>query len=71
MKLGETKAVVEAVTAGEKDGAPTVTVSVRYEDGRSESSELRADLAPAGLAAGDEVLVTKAALYGRWTIKKA
>lgn len=69
MNLGDFEAVIESVEPIEGDAA-SVRVTARFEDGRVESAELRPDLVPDGLAAGDRVTVTKAALYHRWTIKK-
>lgn len=70
MNLGEAKAVIESVDHDEQEGAPIVHVTARFEDGRSETADLRPDLVPDGLAAGDHVTITKAALYRRWTIRK-
>lgn len=69
MNLGELEAVIESVEQIEGD-APSVRVTARFEDGRAESAELRPDLVPDDLAAGDRVAITKAALYRRWTIRK-
>ena len=71
MNPAEAKATVVAVEPGESGGAPAVAVSVRFEDGRIERSDMRPDLVPDGLAAGDAILITSAALYRRWTIRKA
>lgn len=70
MNLGAASAVVVALKPGTADGAPSVAVGVRFEDGRVEHADLRADLVPDGLQIGDAVSVTKAALYHRWEIKK-
>lgn len=67
MNLGESNAVVESIEPGE---AGTINVAARFEDGRIETAALRPDLVPDGLAAGDAIGVTKAALYRRWTIRK-
>jgi len=70
VNLGEANAVVDRVEPGEREGAPIVHITVRFTDGRIESADVRADLVPEGLAAGDQILLTKAALYNRWEIKK-
>ena len=66
--LGTQEAIVDKV---EPDpDASTITVAVRYDDGRVEAAALRADLVPAGLTEGDRVEVTRAALYRRWHLRR-
>lgn len=64
--------VVEQVAETSASGVPAFDVAVKMEaDGRVERATLRADLLPDGLAAGDRVTLTRAALYRRWTIARA
>lgn len=67
--LGEANAIVEELVPV-TDGAPAVAIALRFEDGRVERTNLRADLVPAGLSVGDRVGVTRAALYQRWTLRR-
>ena len=72
MKATQEPATIEQLTEGSTDGAPMIDVAFRFEkDGRIEQASMRPDLVPVGLTVGDRVLVTRAALYKRWTITRA
>lgn len=69
-KLGEERATVIAVEPIEEGGVRSVRLTVEWvKDLRRDSAVLRADLVPEGLAPGDTVEITQAALYRRWRIR--
>jgi hypothetical protein len=59
--FGEREGVVLEIRPWEVHGVPYVDVTVRYEDGTTETARVGPESVPEGLQAGERVMVDRAA----------